>query len=70
MPGHSWQIVACGKSHLAHKGMLLAGKVLAATAIDLLRDPALLAAARAEFEERSAEGYVCPIEPDAVPIAL
>ena len=31
---------------------------------------ALLAAARAEFEERSAEGYVCPIEPDAVPIAL
>ena len=70
VPGHSWQIVACGKSGLAHKGMLLAGKVLAATAIDLLRDPALLAAARAEFEERSAEGYVCPIEPDAVPIAL
>ena len=25
---------------------------------------------RAEFEERSAEGYVCPIEADAVPIAL
>ncbi len=70
VPGHSWQIVACGKSGLAHKGMLLAGKVLAATAIDLLRDPALLAAARAEFEERSAEGFVCRIEPDAVPIAL
>ena len=70
VPGHSWQIVACGKSELAHKGMLLAGKVLAATAIDLLTDADLLAAARAEFAERSASGYVCPIEPDAVPIAL
>ena len=70
VPGHSWQIVACGKSGLAHKGMLLAGKVLAATAIDLLTDEKLLAAAKAEFAERSEGGYVCPIEPDAVPIAL
>jgi len=70
VPGHSWQVVACGKSALAHKGMLLAGKVLAATAIDLLEDGELLTAARAEFEERAADGYVCPIEPGAVPIAL
>ncbi|MCR5577415.1 MAG: amidohydrolase [Oscillospiraceae bacterium] len=70
VPGHSWQIVACGKSALAHKGMLLAGKVLAATAIDLLHDAELLAAAKAEFAERTESGYVCPIEPDAVPIAL
>ena len=70
VPGHSWQIVACGKSGLAHKGMFLAAKVLAGTAVDLLSDEALLARARAEFEERSAGGYVCPIEQDAVPIAL
>ena len=70
VPGHSWQIVACGKSGLAHKGMLYAAKVLAATAIDLYEDEALLAAAKAEFAERAADGYVCPIEPDAVPIAL
>ena len=70
VPGHSWQIVACGKSELAHKGMFLAAKVLAGTAVDLLSDGALLARARAEFEERSAGGYVCPIEQDAVPIAL
>ena len=70
VPGHSWQIVACGKSGLAHKGMFLAAKVLAGTAVDLLSDGALLAQARAEFEERSAGGYVCPIEQDAVPIAL
>ena len=70
VPGHSWQIVACGKSGLAHKGMLYAAKVLAATAIDLFEDEVLLAAATAEFAERAAEGYTCPIEPDAVPIAL
>ena len=70
VPGHSWQVVACGKSGLAHKGMLLAGKALAATAIDLMTDGELLQKARAEFIQRSEEGYVCPIEPDAVPIAL
>ena len=70
VPGHSWQIVACGKSPLAHKGMCLAAKVLAATAIDLMTDPELLQAAKDEFAERSESGYVCPIEPDAVPIAL
>ena len=70
VPGHSWQIVACGKSELAHKGMFLAAKVLAGTAVDLLSDGELLARARTEFEERSAEGYVCPIEENAVPIAL
>ena len=70
VPGHSWQITACGKSSLAQKGMLLAGKVLAATAIDLLSGPELLQAARKEFEERAEGGYVCPIEPDAVPVAI
>ena len=29
-----------------------------------------LEAAKAECAERAAEGYVCPIEPDAVPLAL
>ena len=68
-PEHTWQVVACGKSSIAHKGMLCAGKVLAATAIDLLTDPELLRAARAEFQQADSD-YVCPIEPDAVPIAL
>ncbi len=70
VPGHSWQIVACGKSGLAHKGMLFAAKVLAATALDLLTDEKLLSDAKAEFAGRTEGGYVCPIEPDAVPIAL
>ena len=70
VPGHSWQIVACGKSGLAHKGMLYAAKALAGAAIDLMSDESLLQRAKEEFDDRASEGYVCPIEPDAVPIAL
>ena len=69
-PGHSWQNVSSGKSSLGYKGMLYAGKVLAGLAIDLLTRPELLEQARAEFEEKTAHGYVCPIPPDAVPTAL
>jgi len=67
-PGHSWQNVSCGKTSLAHKGMLLAAKVLAATAADLMERPELLAQAREEFDITAAEGYDCPIGPDVVPV--
>lgn len=60
-PGHSWQNVSVGKSGLAHKGMLLAGKVLCAAAIDLFQTPTLLEAAKAEFLSRTKAGYACPI---------
>lgn len=70
VPNHSWQVVTFGKTDMAHNAMLTAGKVLAATAIDLITKPELLSAAKAEFEERSASGYVCPIEEGAVPTAL
>lgn len=46
---HSWQMTAQGKSSIAHKGMLLAAKVLAATAYDFLTDPALVAKAREDW---------------------
>lgn len=65
-PGHSWQLVAQGKSTAAHKGMVHAAKAMAATAIDAFTDPKLVAAARAEWKERTgAKPYVCPI-PDLV----
>ena len=51
----------------ARRAALHAGKVLAAAAIDLLADPSLLAAAKAEFQKRTEGGYVCPIPQDAVP---
>ncbi|MBR0208389.1 MAG: amidohydrolase [Oscillospiraceae bacterium] len=70
IPGHSWQVVACGKSAMAYKAMRYAAKSLAGAAIDLIEDESLLARAREEFRLRSAPGYVCPIEEGAVPIAL
>ena len=66
-PGHSWQNVSFGKTSIGHRAAVTAGKVLCSAAIDLLEQPALLAAAKAEFANRTAEGYTCPIPPEAVP---
>ena len=67
-PGHSWQNVSCGGTDLGRKSAVHAGKVLAATAIDLLTDHSLLKAAKAEFQKQTVEGYTCPIPADAVPV--
>ncbi len=70
-PGHSWQIVAQGKSSIAHKGMLYAGEVMAATVIDLMKNPKLLEEAKAEHAQRVAPtGYVCPIPKGVKPQAI
>jgi len=52
-PGHSWQMTAQGKTAYAHKGMVQAAKAMAATALDCLRDPALIAGAKADFAQRT-----------------
>ena len=70
VPCHSWQVVSCNKTPMAHKATVHAGKVLCAAAIDLLEQPALLEAAKAEFRQRTAGGYTCPIPPAAVPAPL
>lgn len=67
IPGHSWQVVSMGKSSIAKKGMNLAAKVIAATAMDLFENGELLSAAKAEFAAKAKSGYVCPIEEGAVP---
>ncbi len=67
-PGHSWQNVSCDATSIGRKAAVHAGKVLCAAAIDLFRDPELLLAARAEFRERTAAGYTCPIPAGAVPV--
>jgi aminobenzoyl-glutamate utilization protein B len=45
-PGHSWQIVACTGTSIGEKGMMVAAKALAASAIDLYRSPELIQRAR------------------------
>ncbi len=53
-PGHSWQSTACSGMSIGQKGMILAAKILALTAVDLYNDPKLVQAARASFDERRA----------------
>ncbi|MGG4496052.1 M20 family metallopeptidase [Brevibacillus reuszeri] len=67
---HSWQAVAQGGTSIGHKGMLHAGKIMAATAIEMLLSPELIAEAKAELVEKlNGTTYVCPIPADIKPAA-
>ncbi len=46
---HSWQAVAAGGMSIGRKGMMVAAKTLAATAMDLFKKPVLIEEARAEW---------------------
>lgn len=69
-PGHSWQNVACGKTTIAHKGMIHAGKVLSAAAIDLIENPSILEKAKEEHMKITKHygEYSCPVPKGAVPV--
>nr|WP_160123127.1 M20 family metallopeptidase [Rhodovarius lipocyclicus] len=67
-PGHSWQLTGQGKLPAAHKGMVHVAKAMAGVAVDAFKDPATLAAAKAEHAERMAvQPYVCPLPEGAKP---
>ncbi len=51
-PPHSWQAVASGGTSIGYKGMMVAAKTMALTAIDLMSNPKLLEEGRKEFLER------------------
>lgn len=65
--GHTWQRTAQGKSGLAHKGMLYAGRVLAGTAVDLLATPQLLEKAKREWETRLRGKTYVPLPAEVQP---
>ena len=68
---HSWQAVACGKSDFAHKGMLYAGQIIAATAIDVCETPEILETAWKQHREKTGgHPYHCPISPEITPTIL
>ncbi len=48
---HSWQAVACGGTDIGIKGMMVAAKTMAFTAIDLFTNPELIKKAKEEFIE-------------------
>ena len=65
-PGHSWQIVAQGRTGIGHKGMLYAAKVMALGAVEFMHDPELILKTRNEFKRRrEASNYISPI-PDGL----
>ncbi len=67
-PWHHWDVASCSASPIGVKGMLVAAKVLASSATDLLGDPATVAAVKAEFQKATAgKPYVSPLAKDAVP---
>lgn len=51
-PGHSWQVAACAGMSIGQKAIAVAAKTLAGTAIDLLKEPQLIEAAKKDFTER------------------
>lgn len=57
-PGHSTAFRDAAVTPIAHENALAAAKAMALLTIDVLTDPPLLAAARAEFDARRAEGLV------------
>ena len=65
---HTWQLVAQGKTPAAHKGMVHAAKVLAATAIDLIQNPETIARAKERLKDMKKDRpYSCPIPPEVQP---
>lgn len=55
---HSWQAVASGGTSIGNKGMLVAAKTMAMTAVDLFTQPQVLAEAMAEYTERMGADFM------------
>ena len=70
-PGHHWANVACAGHSIGEKGLRVATKVLAATALDLMASPDTVAAMQAEFQ-KTTEGkpYESSIPADVKPATL
>ena len=67
-PNHSWQQVVCSGNSIGHKAMLTAGKTIALTALDILSNPELLAAATEEYRQALAlTPYTNPLPADLKP---
>jgi aminobenzoyl-glutamate utilization protein B len=52
VPAHSWQAVACGGTDIGIKGMMVAAKTMALTAIDLYNNQILIDKATEEFKQQ------------------
>ena len=67
VPGHSWQAVSCGGTAIGIKGMMVAAKTMALTAIDLYLDQKLIDAALDEFRKSKGDYQYIPLLGDRKP---
>ncbi|MCS7082857.1 MAG: amidohydrolase [Bacteroidota bacterium] len=68
IPWHSWASTACHGTSIGHAGALVAAKVLALTGYDLLTQPRLLEAAKADFQRKTGgRPYRSPVPKDQKP---
>ncbi|MEN8248823.1 MAG: amidohydrolase [Bacteroidota bacterium] len=54
---HSWQAVAVGGMSIGEKGMMVAAKTLALTAIELMNSPKVITAAKQELEKKRGQDF-------------
>jgi aminobenzoyl-glutamate utilization protein B len=65
---HHWAAAVTPTSSIAHKGMVVGAKVLAASVLDLMTSPELLASAREQFDSDTKETkYFTLMPPNAAP---
>ena len=62
--GHHWSVVTCNYGKTAWKGLNTGARVMAATAVDLLTKPGMLAAIRKEFEDQAKDHPYKSLLPD------
>ena len=55
--GHSWQAIAAGGTSIGYKGMQVAAKVLASSAVELFLRPDIVAKAKAEHKELQGKDF-------------
>ncbi len=56
-PAHSWQAIAAGGTTIGLKGMMVAAKTLAMTAVDVMTNPALVQEATAAYRRQLPPGW-------------
>ncbi len=67
-PAHSWQAVAAGGTDIGNKGMMVAAKTLALTAMQLIDNPKIINAAKEDFlQKRGTDFKYTPMIGDRKP---
>ena len=56
-PAHSWQAVAAGGTNIGNKGMMVAAKTIALTAIDLYLNPNMILKAKEELNQKRGSDF-------------